>query len=420
VNHTVIKNNSIATKATLGSLLVGIYLFSVPAFSYAIDLELNFIPQWIGLIVVLYALIDFFRTGKPNIPFEIKLYSFFVLWLVFTYFLVGESNHHDALFTSIKVAIITVAITQLIKNDKDFYRVLFIYGLSIFAVAYQNYDTLSYLRIASSMSGINQFDGTLANSNTAAIYATSIIWLYFLLLLRPRAKMFYMPFYISAISIALFILYFTGSKKGMLGIILFGLFAAWLILRKYKYSLVRAFFAGLLGAGLIVLALYFVYTSPFFYRLESMVMLTDKGSTSDRIFLFNAAIKTWLDNGINFIFGIGHDNFRDFNTLRLYSHSTISEVLVSSGIIGFFLYFSALGVLLKKLYFLSKQHLYHHYFTSIFNCGIFITLILFFNATAVLYSERDLWPLIGIVASFSMYLSSTKQTLLMSSTEKQP
>jgi O-antigen ligase len=155
---------------------------------------------------------------------------------------------------------------------------------------------------------------------------------------------------------------------------------------------------------IISLTGYYVYSSPFFHRLEVMVELQNVGSTEQRIYLFKTAVDVWLENWESFFFGIGHDNFRDLNILRTYSHSTISEVLVSSGLVGFLLYFCALGVLFKNLYIQRKRLSESKHFTTIFSCFIFFILIVFFNATAVLYSGRELWPLIGCISSYVMFL----------------
>lgn len=400
-------DNSAFKKASFGSYLVGAYLFSVPVVSYSADLELNFIAQLFGLIVFSYAILDFIKTNHLNIPSEIKIYALFVLWVVFTTLLVGKSDNYDSLLTSLKIGLVTLGVAQLIKNDKDFHNALFIYGLSILFVAYLNYDTLKYLQFESWTVKINQFEGTLENANIVAIYSISIVWLSFLLLLSPNTKLIIKTICIVFVSIALLMIYLCGSKKGMIGIVLFALFAAWLLFQKYKFSLLRTTFAFLAGISLISGALYFVYKAPFYYRLETMPQLIESGSTEIRLYLFKSAIALWSDSGINIFLGIGHDNFRDYNTLRLYSHSTISEVLVSSGIVGFLLYFSALGLLTKNLYVQAKQFIESDHLASVINCSIFMVIIFFFNATAVLYSDRELWPLIGIIGSYSLFLGKS-------------
>ena len=76
------KKNFSRSKATIGSYLVGFYLFSVPAFSYTDEMGLNIIPQILGVTVLFYAVIDLLTTKRLNLPNEIKLYGFFVLFMV--------------------------------------------------------------------------------------------------------------------------------------------------------------------------------------------------------------------------------------------------------------------------------------------------------------------------------------------------
>lgn len=393
-------------RASLGSYMVGSYLFSIPILSYSSVFDLSFIPQLMGLFAVLYAIVDILMTKRLNIPYEIGLYGIFTTWLVFTFFLAGELESLDSLLTSVKVGIITVCVAQLIKNDKSFYNVLFIYSLSIPLVLYLNYETILFLSFADKMPGMERFEGTIENANIAAIYAISIVWASLLLLFKPNAKAIIKPIYFAFISIALFIIFFSGSKKGMIGILLFVLFASWVFIKKNKHSFGKIAFSFIISISLIVTTIYFVYTSPFYYRLENLMHFTVNASSSDedRLYLFKTAIEIWLKNGINFFFGIGHNNFAVHNDLQLYSHSTISEILVSSGIVGFLLYFSALGFLLKNLYIQKKIVIKTKHFTSVIGCFFFIILILFFNASAVLYSARDLWPLTGIVAAYSLFI----------------
>jgi O-antigen ligase len=391
-------------KPTVGSYLVGAYLFSVPTFAYSGDLGLNFIPQALGLIVIFYASLNFFQTRRINIPYEIILYTLFVFWLTYTYFLAGEFQSIDSLFTSVKVGLITLGVTQLIKSDTDFYNAILIYGLSIPFVVYLNYETIIYLSIANKITDADRFGGTLANANVAAMYAISIVWVLSSLLFRPKTNFIFRLLFIVFIGIALFILFFSGSKKGYIGIALFVFLEVWLFVQKNKSSFLKLAITLIFGIVLIVSIVYFIYSSPFYSRLVRMIQDTDTGSTGARIYAFKAAIHLWLDNVHNFFLGIGHGNFQNHNLLGIYSHSTISEILVSSGIIGFSVYFGALGLLLKNLYVQSKLISKTIHFHSVFSCVIFILIFLTFNATAVLYSERGLWPLIGIIAAYSLII----------------
>lgn len=251
---------------------------------------------------------------------------------------------------------------------------------------------------------MDRFDGTLANANTAAIYAITVLWVSFTLIFNKKTGNIIKLLCIAFASIALFMTYFSGSLKGMIGIALFAISAVWTFYKKYERSLGKRVLIGIAGFGFVVATLYLIYKSPFFFRLERIILFTDTGSPGERLYLFTTAIDVWFKNFISIFVGIGHDNFRDYNNLCTYSHSTISEVLVSAGVIGFALYFGAFILLLKKLYIQSKISFSKIQSTQIFSCFFFLLILLFFNATAVLYSSRELWPLIGIIASYSHFL----------------
>ena len=191
----------------------------------------------------------------------------------------------------------------------------------------------------------------------------------------------------------------------MIGLVFFTIFGAWLVFQYYKSaSLWKAAIAALLGISAIFAVTYLVYASPFFNRFNQMFNYREADSTGLRLYLFVNAIAIWTENLKNFFIGIGHNHYKNINPYNAYSHSTISEVLVSTGVIGFFLYFNSLRLLFKNTYAQTKTWLKTPRFTTVMNCMIFVLIILFFNVTAVLYSERELWPIIGCISSYIMHI----------------
>ncbi|MCX6239697.1 MAG: O-antigen ligase family protein [Bacteroidia bacterium] len=391
-------------KASLGSYLVGAYLFSVPAFSYSETMNLTFIPQVIAALVVMLAIFDITKTGKFNLSADIKLYGYFVLWTVIAFILAGDWTYGESLLTLIKIGFIVLAVSQLIKNEKDFLMAITIFNFSIVLVYYFNQDLIGNLQKATKVTGDDRFAGTLTNSNVAAMYALSILWSGIILLFSTQTKTVIKVITILTVAVALWIIVFSGSKKGLIGVVLFALFTGWLFIQKNKHSFWKLLLASILALALISLTLYYVYNSPFFDRMQTMVN-GDTHSTAHRIYLINAAIDTWLDSGKTFLAGVGHENFKDMNLLGKYSHSTITETLVASGIIGFVLYFGSLFFLIRKFNTLRNLTLGSRHFSTAFFCLMHILLFLFFNTAAVMYDSRDFWPLMAVMSSYGMYIS---------------
>lgn len=397
-------NPILSNKASLGSYLVGAYLFSVPAFSYSETMNLTFIPQIIAACVVMLAIFDILKTGNFNLSSNIKLYGYFVLWTAIAFILADDWTYGELLLTLIKVGFIVLAVNQLIKNEKDFLTAITIFNFSIVLVFYFNQDLISNLQKANKVTGEDRFAGTLTNANAAAMYALSILWSGITLLFSTGTKIFIKILTVLTVAVALWIIVYSGSKKGLIGVVLFAVFTGWLFIQENKHSFWKTLLASILALALISLTLYYVYNSPFFDRMQNMVS-GDPHSTAHRIYLINTAIETWLEGGKTFLAGVGNGNFKDMNILGKYSHSTITETLVASGIIGFLLYFGSLFFLIRQFNHLRKITLGSRHFSTVFFCLILILLFLFFNSAAVMYDSRDFWPLMGVMSSYGMYIS---------------
>ena len=390
--------------ASLRGYLVGAYLFSVPAFAYSESLGLLYIPQILGALVVAYAILDILKNLRLEIPREIGLYGLMGLWAFVTYYLGSDINQFSTLSLSslIKVVIATLACAQLIKNENDLFVALKIFVFSILFVFLQNIDELRYLRYSGVFAEVDRFAGTLANSNTAAVFALTVIGASLILLLHSREKLLWRVPFLIPVVISLIIVYFSGSKKGLIGLGLITLILTRLVYIRKNPTLIRKGFAILISISLLLIAGYLIYASPFFFRLKQSF---SGGSSSDmlRVILMREAIDVWLMNWKTFFIGVGYANFRNFGSLQLYSHITPLEILAGNGIIGLSLFMGFLFLLFKKVYFLYRKTADQEYKGIYFASLIILFLYFFFMLSTVLQDSRELLPILGCLASFSEY-----------------
>lgn len=140
----------------------------------------------------------------------------------------------------------------------------------------------------------------------------------------------------------LFLLIITGSKKGIIGLIL-----AFVIFKLLFSSLTDKVKHILSGILFMILMWELVENIPILYnvlgyRLESMLgIFTNKadGSTANRMALIKTAINIWLDNPV---LGIGLNNFSLVQTVGgsgYYSHNNYVELLADLGCVGFITYY---------------------------------------------------------------------------------
>ncbi len=390
------------TGASLGAYIVGAYLFSVPAFAYSDSTGLLIIPQLTGALLVVYALLDVVKSRTIKIPSEILLYGLFCLWAVTTFVFGASTSETLSLGTLVKVATATLACAQLIKDDADLFAALKIFVFSILFIYLQNRGDLELLRVADRITDSDRFAGTLTNANTAAIFSMSVVWASVLLLLNSKKALLSRAAYLVPLGTALLIIYYSGSKKGFIGIGLFVLFFARLLFIRQGTSVTARGLTVVASAALIIVTGYFIYASPFFFRMQEALYGND-ASTVSRLTLAGEAARVWLTNFKTFLMGVGYDNFRLFSDFQTYAHSTPLELLASTGLVGCSLFVGFLFVLFRKLLFLTRHELTQKSKSIIFSCLIFVFIFSVFMLAAVMHDSRELLPILGALAAFGQY-----------------
>ncbi len=391
-------------RTTFRACLVGAYLFSVPAFSYSDSLGLLMIPQILGAVLVAYAVLDILSGLRISIPSEIGLYGLLGLWAALTFYLGASLGDWGTLSlgTLIKVVTATLACSQLIKDENDFFTALKFFVFSIVLVYIQNIGDLRYLRIAGQITDTERFAGTLADANTAAVFSLTVIWASMLLWLHSKKRLSSRIGLLVPIGISLLLLYYSGSKKGLFGLGLFVLFVTRLLYIRQRTSLYKKGLVLLASSALVITVGYFVYASPFFFRIQQLFM---GGSTGDinRYYLAKEAIHIWLMNGKTFFMGVGYDNFRWLSDLQAMAHATPLELLAGTGIIGFSLFMGFFFLLYRKYIFLYRYALTQDSKVIFFSIIIFLSIYLFFILGEVLHASRELMPILGGLAVFGQY-----------------
>ncbi len=390
---------------TLGGYLVGAYLFSVAAFGLTDVFGLLIIPQIMAALLVGYALYDILGTFRVKIPIEIGLYGLLGLWAAFTQLIgpLAGQGLTPGLVTFLKVVVTTLACAQLIKTDGDLFTALKMFVFSVLFVYSQNAGEIGYLRMAGQVTEEDRFAGTLANANTAAIFSLTIIWAAILLLVRSRKPLSKGLVYFLPIGVSLIIIYYSGSKKGLIGLALLVLFVTRLLYQRQEKTPFRKGLIVLVSAGLIILAGYFIYTSPFFFRMEQLFSGISNASDVNRWDLAREAIQVWLTNVRTFFVGVGFDNFWTYSTLGTYAHSTPLELLASTGLIGLSLFLGFLGLIFRRFIRLYRLAPDAESKSLYFAIDILLLIFTFFMATAVLYDAKELIPILGCLAGYGQY-----------------
>lgn len=384
-------------KVSIGSILVGIYLFSVPAFSYSENLGLNIVPQIIGVLVVIYAVYSIIVSGSIIKNTPLLVYFLFAVWCIITYTFSDYTDDPETVQTLLKVAVITVSAGVLIRTKKDFNVSVSLLFLSIFLTFLLNFEDVIGFRSSEEIAEMGRFSGTLENANTAALYSMTIIWVGFTIAITMRISKMVFIFLMLGIIIAFFIVIFSGSRKGIIGLVIFAILLGWVFNKKYGQTLFRSIFILLMALVGIFFIFQYILDSPFFSRYESMISGGDS-SLDKRIYLFKHAFYVWSSSLKNALMGVGIGNFHHYNYLRLYSHSTITETLVCSGLVGFGLYFLGFGSVFVQSFRAYKVVTQQEKIQTLL-IFVFLLMLFIFKIAAVMFYNRLFWPLTGVISA---------------------
>jgi O-antigen ligase len=389
------------SKPSFGGFIVGVYLFCVPVFSYSVEMKMNYVPQVSGIFLVLYAIITLINNKTIERNTAIFLYFLFTLWSITTFIFAENQSQIESLITLSKVAIITLSVSIIIRKQSDYFMALLISFLSIYFIFWLNLGDILNLIYSNNNLEENRFAGTFSNANTAAIYCLAIIWIGILLFFYKYRNILIRIMIIGGITIATIIIIYSGSRKGIIGLGFLSFFFGWIIIRKSKNSRLNRISTIVSVIVILYFILNAIFKSPFYNRIPELFQ--GDTSTITRWSLFIEALNIWTSSFKNLIIGIGLNNFQFFSSTKDYSHSTISETLVCTGIVGFALYYTSLFMIFYDYYKIlpNSNQDFRAFIKTVF---IFLFLILFFSLSAVIYSDRLLLPLIGMISSFGTIL----------------
>jgi O-antigen ligase len=106
----------------------------------------------------------------------------------------------------------------------------------------------------------------------------------------------------------------------------------------------------------------------------------------------------------NFFFGVGLDDFRSLSPEGMYSHSNYIEIASTTGIVGFFIFFSIFVIVWRRLRRIEKTYKEPQ---CLYNIGLFkaaILTILLQSFATVNYSSKLTWIFLATVTGYSWSL----------------
>ncbi len=393
---------------SLLGFVTAFYLVAVVTMSTASE-STAWVPQVVGIFLgICWVGIGVFAKAQPLAwSRPITLFALFTAWAGTGVLVTSSGDYYWNIYsTSLKVAAVTLITLQCVRTRQDLLVCNLFLGVACLVILYQGIDTI--MRSIEYTGAIEKkgarAEGLLiSNANDMAEFGIvvaigSVICIigYKNLILKAIATL--------AITAALYMVAASGSRMGMVGLLIASVCTYWYHFRSAAHGqIIKRLILIFLGLSMLGGTVYFVVNSPFFFRLARVASSTEAAQDEPRFQLFIAAMGATIDHPI-FGLGLGGFAMNRLGTTRtgemMISHSTISETLSCTGIPGFLFYFGsrlALYLLIRRTRMLPLTQ----YDRGVVNMAFpFFWVLCLFDLVAMTYQHRLIWPILGTLCGY--------------------
>jgi O-antigen ligase len=229
--------------------------------------------------------------------------------------------------------------------------------------------------------------GSMGNANVLALLMNFSIFASILYFYLYRPKRFFLLYLSTNVFLALYIIFITASKKGL---ILATLLIAMFLLMNIK-NIKNIVFMSIFIVVAVVIMQNTVNQAEFFDQLdlitkrfgESSDVFQGKsqyGSTGYRLNFIKLGVRLFTERSV---LGYGVDNFRLFG--RTYSHNNYIEVLVGLGLVGFTILMSIYFSVLYKISKIRNKYIKYNLFTLMIGLIVLDLALVSYSAKIILF-----------------------------------
>jgi O-antigen ligase len=391
------------------------YIISIFIFSHFSELTL--LPKLFAILLTTVYIISALREQKPIVQISL-CHGIFILW-IFTAVLSGlfsgnPSGNLKRAWTLCQVLIVSIILYGCLLRRPDLKWVAWIFLIATLISALgADFGLISHTASQNvPIVSEQRFSGTLGNPNIFG-YTCVVSLTFAILLWRAHPNNLIRLFLLSAAFYLMIKTADTGSRKAILGLlIIFSTEYLVSVFAKGEVSRSKRFLIICSGAiALFVIGgsfTYFVMKGSHSHRLRNIGHFfrgeqLEKGEQSlhHRVLLYETGWKMFQKNPA---FGSGLASFSEarighfkWKSIGTYSHSNIMEILVSSGLIGFIIYYSIYAVVAKRLLkfaVLNRRAVNDPVFRFL---AVIIPFTLFFDFFAITYYVKEFWIVLTVV-----------------------
>ena len=310
------------------------------AVAFNSDWNSNSMIWWgsVAFFGIVYAFYKGFKISMNSNTADKWMLGFLLISSLSLLYAVNREATIDSLKTLIVMFFVCFLIGKEIYNKKDLRELLWTTFFSLLIVAVYLYLYVDFNLFA--LTRVGEANTGRWNANDIGIMA-SIGILIAIVLFRDTNRVMKLLL-IFSIPFLLYLDIMAASRKAILMLVI--CLCGMRILNNPTKVVKNILFI----AVCVCLTMYLIFEVPFFYeligwRMEGMVALLRgdtiyaDSSAITRSLMLQSAMNVFYSNPI---FGVGLDNFRFFNAVRLtYSHNNFAEIAADLGIIGFVVYY---------------------------------------------------------------------------------
>lgn len=311
---------------------------------------LNNLNRAYGILLSINAGWWLLRRRSMPLP-EVVLFSLFIIWTLITGFVVSVDKENFWLSERLVVqelALLLIVVEFTIRKKNASFIFFTLLFLAIFSAGY-SYFIGEVARVSSSK--WDRASSIVYNPNLLGFLGLfgyfSIIYM-----IQTHAKNRWIYAYAAMIPIVVGVIVLSGSRKSFIALILFTL--TWLFFQ-YKSCFFRHIRRVIL-IGIMLLVFYYGVTAIMEHTVLGRRFhntMRDPRFDSSRYSLYKKGWNIFLNNPVA---GVGLGGFMVASGTGTFSHSDYIEVLSTSGLVGFFVYFSIYPVLWYRLRKVERQY----------------------------------------------------------------
>ncbi|MCF7810503.1 O-antigen ligase family protein [bacterium] len=371
---------------------------------------LNRITIAIGFLVSMGYTLYHIATRK-TIQTEVLIYLVWVVWASLGAFVCLESGYFwEKYFTVTMIFIMIFTIAGISFANKDIKLNMISIIISSIFIFLHSYFTEEISGVFDVSARIRA-GGLLGNSNTfgiSMVYGTFAIMYFWKENLTVAKKWFIY----SIVIIFIIGIIASGSRKSFIGELLFFIFWIGFCYRRIMFRSV----IGLIGISIIIVGFYVMveYTISNTYLGERITDAPEainerEGGIGHRLRFYEMGLGLISENPI---IGVGLNQFRFATGTSNYSHSDYIAVAVSTGLVGFAIYYSFYLILWMRLQWIIRRTSNQVILYRVGLAKASILVILFLAIGVVSYYSKIVWIYLASIAGYTWFIETEIQKVI--------